>query len=365
MGEVNSIESFLTHHGVKGMKWGVTRDLDKGSSSSGSSVGSSGSTTASGPAKAGGRRTALEAGYIKKGHSLEDAELKAAKRAKVEKMLLIAGAVTLAGAAVYVGRNEHSKRFTEVLLKEGTELRNINALGDKANLNRRTYTTFLNSDTQQYRGVFATFLQRGDKNTKIYETVLTAKEEIRAPSHKQAEKLYKEMITGLNIPGVHPTDYKTFNQGFVNDDNGAAKAYFKYLKDRGYNAVLDSNDQFMSGYNTKKPLILFNAASSTVKTGQTVLDQKKIDGLYTRQAAKAIGKSFLPTAALGAAAIGAHKVAANKSKYAAVNAYLIEHPNTKRSHAEIYASLQAQKDGTYTVGTPVKASTTTKKGSKK
>lgn len=337
------VDDFLAHYGVKGMKWGVIRDRDSGSSGSGSD---------SEPKPAGRRQVALEAKYIQKGNSLETAQQKAAKRAKVEKILLVAGGVTLAGAAAYAGHREYGKRFTEITLKAGSELKYINNTGSKTDLNRRLYTTFNEADTQKYRGMLAKQLQKNQSGSTIYETVLTAKENIKAPSHKQAEQVFKDLVKSgaldVKVYGKNQT-YKEFNTDLVRGNTKEATTFYEALKKKGFNAVLDSNDQFVSGYNTKHPLILFNAASSTVKTGEKIIDQKTVDGLYSRQVAGVMARQFAPVAAVGAAAVGAHRYIESKSKYATVNRYLDEHPNTKRSPAEIYASLQVQPNGLYEV----------------
>lgn len=360
------VDIFLAHYGKKGMKWGVINEDDDsvGSSKSSTSTAKPSAEAVDATAqKIGKRRLALQAKYLNEGHSQEEAERRADKRIKAEKILAVAGVVAVASAGAYVGQKEYGKRFSEVVLREGTELRYINALGPKADYNRRLYTTFNEGDTKKYRGMLAKQLQSNQAGSQIYETVLTATQDIKAPSHKQAEKIYNELLKNGSLSGGFTRQsYVEFNRALVNTkgDRGDSGRFYDELKKRGYNAVLDSNDQFVSGYNTKHPLILFNAASSTVKTGESVVNQKTIDGLYNRQMAAVVAKSFAPTAAIGAAAIGAHRYVTSKSKYALVNKYMEEHPNTDRTPAEIYASIKLGPDGKYTV-----ANQSTKKGGTK
>jgi len=82
----------LIHFGVKGMKWGVRKEYEPHPRD-----------VASVPKKKSKRQLKLEDKYMKKGLSAADAEISAAKRAKIEKIIKVAGALTLTAATVYGG----------------------------------------------------------------------------------------------------------------------------------------------------------------------------------------------------------------------------------------------------------------------
>ena len=353
-------DTFLAHYGKKGMKWGVVNDdvVDTAGSPSRPTAKRSSNGSASESSKR--KRLELEAHYLEKGITGEAAQQKIDKRLKVEKGLKIAGAVAVVGLGAYVAKNQLGKRYAGVTLEKGFDLTYINAMGPKADYNRRLYTTFNEGDTKKYRGLLASQLRQNQTDTTIYETKLTAREQIKAPSNKEAARIYKELVSKGQLD-AHPQGYKYFNKDLVTDGPGS-KTFYSEMSKRGYNALLDTNDQFISGYNTKKPLILFNAESSTVKTGEKIVSKQTTDGLANRQKAAIVGKSFIPHAAVGAALVAVSKKSKSKNKYEAVNAYLAEHPNSKMTPAQIFNSLQQEPDGNYRV--PSK-SASTKKGGRK
>ena len=374
------VDSFIAHYGRKGMKWGVVRDDDE-LDTAGPVPGSKAKTEAS-PSKAGAtsspktkgeaqpakvsesqkaRRLSLEAQYLEQGITGDAAQRKIEKRLKVEKGLKIAGAVAIVGIGAYVAQNQIGKRYAGVTLDKGIDLKYINALGPKADYNRRMYTTFKEGDTKKYRGLLADNLRKNQAGTTIYETTLRTTEQIKAPSNKEAAKIYQELVKKGSI-SANPMGYKFFNQSLVEGNEIDSKRFYGEMSKRGYNALLDTNDQFISGYNTKKPLILFNAQSSTVKAGEKVVSEQTSSKLAGRQKATTLARSFAPHAAVGAAAIAFSKRSKRKNKYEAVNQYLAEHPNSKMTPAQVFNSLQQDVDGSYKVPTK---SPSTKKGGKK
>lgn len=322
--------AFLAHFGVKGMKWGVRKSIPaEGQKSK--------------------HRVRLEAGYISKGASKEVAEQKADRRIKTEKTLLVAGAVAATAAIAYTAKVEIGKRFVGVELEKGATLKYINALGDKNDLDRRLYATFKEGDTQKYRGLLAEALRKNKEGTVIYETVLTTKDKIKAPSQREAAKLFKEFASKKYLL---ETNYNKFNQGLVLDipEN---KQFFDFLKSKGFNAILDSNDQFMSGYNTKKPIILFNAASSVVKTGEKVIDKTFSSKLATKQMIGVVAKQNAPILGLGVATVagikGMDASAVTNNKYAAVNAFIEKNPGTKATYSELFSKVNLDGSGQWVV----------------
>ncbi len=330
---MSDVDAFLAHYGIKGMKWGVRKSIPEENAKS-------------------KHRVRLEAGYISKGMTKEIAEQKADRRIKTEKILAVVGAVAVTAAIAYKTKVEIGKRFTSVELEKGTTLTYINALGDKNNLDRRLYTSFEEGDTQKYRGLLAQALRRNKEGAVVYETVLTAKEKIKAPSQKQAAKLFKEFAANNRL--ASGMNYNTFNQSLVIETDTTVK-FIDFLKAKGFNAVLDSNDQFISGYNTKKPLILLNAASSVVKTGEKIVEEQLSAPLARKQYITALFEQTAPTIGLGVAVVsgtmGLDSAATTNNKYAAVNSFIEKNPKTRASYSELLAQVKLDESGTWVLGT--------------
>ena len=336
MSDITTEDLELFHYGVKGMRWGVRRK-----------EGPDGRVVKSkAPIKDSDKsahRVATEARYIQKGYTAEEAAKKANGRIKAQKVLLAVGATAVTAAAVYGGKVAFEKRFTGVDLPMGALLTNINALGDKQDFDRRLYTTFNEGDTKKYKGMLAATLRGNKKGTTIYETSLKATQNIKAPSHHQAKKLFEEFKS--NNREASGLNYKEFNKRLVNGRDPMNSRFYDFMKTKGYNSVLDSNDQFISGYNTKKPLILFNAASSTVKSGQKVVDEKTTNKLMTVQSLGVLGRAAAPYVGLGMAWVGGTKALDTRNRHGSVNKYFQDHPNSKMSYAEVYANLEVSETG--------------------
>lgn len=323
----------LAHFGVKGMKWGHHNPKADEITSKRRSI----------PNKKSAHRVRLEAGYLKKGYSNDTAEQMAAKRIKGEKIALGILATAAVAGASYIAYQEIGKRYSNVILEAGKDLHYINALGADADYDRRLYTSFKKQDTAKYKGLLATALRNNAENTTVYDTVLRAKEDIKAPSHNEAAKLYKEFFGKT----VDTKDYKLFNKDFVSGVNDpSVKGFVDFVKSKGYNAVLDSNDQFISGYNTKKPLILFNAASTTVKVGESIVTKQMSDRLNGLQMAafysKQMGPMLAPSVGLGLAAVGGSMAMDTSNRYGAVNGFFKKNPKSNYSYGEVYNAMKSK-----------------------
>ncbi len=362
-----SYDDYLAHYGVKGMKWGVIKDDVSG-------------RIKTRHQKAKDSRIAADEGkYLNKGLSAEDAHAKAVKKEKIRRNIKIAGGVAATAAVAYVGTQEYKKRFQSVDLPMDTKLKNINKFGDDLDIDRRLYVTYKPKDSKKYRGAYAEQLRQGNifdpdsAAKRVFETTLTTTERIKAPSHHQAKKLYEEFrqkrfsaLTPeqLNDMGSEaiflPKNYTAFNRGLVGTGNKQADKtpgiggfivrkdihddFYKFLKSKGYNSVLDANDQFLSGYNTEKPLIVFNANSSAVKTGQKVVGHHESAPLARAVQSQAIAREVAKAGLKVGAAYGAQKKIKQTIRNRKVEQYFKEHPNSKMTEAEVHAMLDKKDD---------------------
>lgn len=332
-------DDYLAHYGVKGMKWGVRRDVGPdGLVGSGTGDPKTDSSKMSRKTK---RQIKNEAKYLNKGHDIEVAKEKAKKRIQRQNVAGAIAGTAVTAAAAYVANDQFQKRFQAVNLPMGAEMKNVHPFDAGQDFDRRLYVTMEERDTQKYRGLLANTYRKNRTHTTVYESTLKATENIKAPSHNQAKKLYKE-FSKQNPKHTAGFDYKFFNRNMVEDGFGGPE-FMSFLSDKGYNAVLDSNDQFISGYSTRKPLILFNAKSSTSEVGRTVIRKSTSDQLESKQmaavAAKAVVRENAPTVGLGVAAAGVIGKAKSTRRFEKANKYFVEHPDSKLTYSEVYANV--------------------------
>lgn len=158
---------------------------------------------------------------------------------------------------------------------------------------KRTYVTVNDAD----RGSYAMFLRDWSGTGDRYDVTLKATKNIVAPSDERAKKIFKEIYD--NDPTYRDELKKSLTKAFSSvlgplaDDEDVRQRTEKMLKDpfgagmyafvrqgkdadilteaytkAGYNAIVDYFDRGSLG---KQPMILFDAAGSTTKTGERLI----------------------------------------------------------------------------------------------
>ena len=160
------------------------------------------------------------------------------------------------------------------------------------------------------RKAYMAFLKDFSKTGKRYDVSLEAIKDIVAPSDKKALQIFNELLASdpaykeeivdtfaemlANVNGVKRGDlewdtYKYFAQAQVDynpfqaaiagiaNQNNATKKLIEAYKKHGYNGIVDYHDKRQV---SKLPMILFDAASDTVKRGETfVTDTMRVDAV--------------------------------------------------------------------------------------
>ena len=253
----------LYHHGVKGMKWGIRRYQNK-----------DGTLTSKGKKR-----------YEKSNdNSNDEDEIKNNKSRKILTKRNIAIGATVVGAslaamgAMYVYKKTnptmHVKYMNfgeivdinnlsskDIIVKKGTKFHRVSSksVEDYAEEGKRIYTSYLKSDARIYKEEMPKFIRRwgnqgiiSDDGKTSYEHIMKMNKDIKAPSKKLMAEIYMK-VTGNNE--VDSGRYQRFMENLNNNDNPDTKKFFQYVKNLGYNAILDEND---AGNFTKSPLILLN-----------------------------------------------------------------------------------------------------------
>ena len=376
----------LTHHGIKGMKWGVRRFQNKDGSLTPAGrkrydepiqgTNSTNKKTQNTKSKS-LHRLKLEEKYRNEGLSKEEAEQKAIKRIKAEAYIAAAAGITVASCLAYA---KYKNYTTDKVFKENTEFQRIMRLSPNAIIrdDSRQYIAINKRDKVKYKGLYAQRLNDLNKTPKsieqglkVYDVTMKNKKEMRVASRKRAEDTFKKLYLNddnfrqtlkedakhigvgrivfenvrkkiYNGEELNNRDFKKaydyFNAHVLMDrdldgnNNKLSNMFFDSLRKQGINAIQDVNDQKYSGYRAKLPIITFDNSFEYTKR---VMDDKEIKMNHRKALADVLSPAIMTT---GAAFVGIYgttpvmnKVKVDKQ----VLLYKQEHPNTEMSDAEI------------------------------
>jgi hypothetical protein len=244
----------LVHYGVKGMRWGVRKEAEKNFSRASTVVG----------ARQDQRR--LNA-------SLTEAEFK----------------------------RLNSK---DVVIKKGSVIKRTSASPTRDETYQDLFVSTNERDARNYRALVPTEKTGGfvgRKHEGYYETTFKAVNDLRSPSEKERVSAY---IRLMDVPAVKMTNGESVtgkeylrrqglgqavdhltsrqlalayygqlvvNQGFK--DEPLNSAYFKMMRDRGYNALIDDNDRKILA---DEPLLVFDAKKNLEKAHVKQLTTKEV-----------------------------------------------------------------------------------------
>ena len=317
------MEYELQHHGVKGMKWGVRRyqyadgtltPAGKKRYYDGATVGTSTKHLIN---KARTHITGKQYvdGYIKDGTTL--ARIQTAKNFEnfafyatykkhdTDEYLGLFGKNLLDRAANEATRAEKQANASG----SKTDLKTAQELRDRAN-NIKVYQLKLEAtkklkipSDENASDITTKLLKEPEFKKNLEASIIDSKEKMRRPTQQilfnQAQNALNKDISKLT-QSEKVAIYKAFNLSLVHHNKqeiAAQDRFYGELKKKGYNALLDYNDKEFSSYHAKRPVIVFDADSVTLRS-VTEANPKVVDKLYTRYNTERILKE-IPAETIG------------------------------------------------------------------
>ena len=388
----------IYHHGIKGMKWGVRRfqnengsltnagrkryDDDNGNGngngksaapSSKKIISKSTNVSLNTSVKKSNHRLKLEEKYKQQGMTKEQAEIAAKKRIRAEKIVAVVGAMTVAAATAYVV-NKNIKYRADSIIKSGTTMQRI-TLNKNETLDNAFYSSYKNSDKLKYKGKFGKELTdpRGVKS--VYNMSINTNQDVKIASRKKAVDTFKDLwenddkfrknynkLVDTNVKGnqflqdnvynkmarkidkassydkVKEKAYDLFNANLANhtpENDSMAKQFYNKLKEQGYDAIIDVNDNKYSGYRTKKPVIIFNGNNKISISDVKKMSNEEIEKTYLKNIGTSVVKTIAGTSGVAAGSAYVKNILSPTDMNKEIANYKKEHPNTRLTDEEI------------------------------
>lgn len=286
--------TYLMHHGVKGMKWGVRHDPER---------------------KGTGR---------KKKRKLTQAE-KYDRAAKIAKVVAI---TAVAGLAVY-GATKLGREYFDSSLKSGATLKVVADSATK-NFGRAFYATDHKLDQLKYKGLFAGRQMGGSQGNDTFQyTIKNQGPDIKIAGKHNARKAFNELMKdpqfskevrpyldsmklGNKLNGhLLSDDYDAFNQGLVDHITPGHQKhidmFYDKLKSMGYGGIKDRNDESYSGYAAKRAVIYFDKFSQLPASAPRRMDTKELQRAEKWGMRLVRAEASMPTVIGATAVLGAKK----------------------------------------------------------
>lgn len=151
--------------------------------------------------------------------------------------------------------------------------------------------------------ITADLLKEDEFRKNLVASIQDSKEKMRRPTQRilfnQAQNALRKDPSMMTKPEKVAV-YKAFNLSLVNHNKqeiAAQNRFYGELKKKGYNALLDYNDKEFSSYHAKRPVIVFDVDSVKLQS-VTAANPKTVDKLYKKYNTERILKE-IPTNTIG------------------------------------------------------------------
>lgn len=139
------------------------------------------------------RRLTLENQYKQSGMTEEEAAIAAYKRVKTEKAIAAISGMTVAAVTAYVAYKNYDKTVDKII-KPGTKIHNISTNSNKG-IEDAFYFSQTKMDQAKYKGIYGKALSSYGTN-KVYDTQIGINKTIKVASEKSATRALSELVNG-------------------------------------------------------------------------------------------------------------------------------------------------------------------------
>lgn len=206
----------LSHHGVKGMKWGIRKN----------------------------RQSPTDTKKSDKSRTIRNAA--------------IAASVVIGASAAAYALHRYGNANFDRTIKSGTQIQHMSRTTNEL-LNKPFYASYLKSDNRAYA--------KADFFGAHWTAKMTAasSKNLRVAGRKNAEKIYKTWLNSNSDAKnrFKNQSYYSFNRNLNSPDMRDKKlfsSFYNKLEKHGYDAIRDLNDQTQSG--RVSPVIIFGSIGS-------------------------------------------------------------------------------------------------------
>lgn len=342
------------------------------------------------------RRLALEKIFREKGMTQQEAQIAAVRRERVEKVLKVAGAATVAVALAYASSKAvpYINRLRDRRIPKNAILQNLSTDAQKG-LENPFYAVFKNKDKKHYLGYFGGQHLRGNRGNEVYKMTAQAGNSMKVASERTGKKALTDLMRNdkdfrLAVEDTINGDWRgyDFNKRFLANpgekdyllgrlkkekaDKGFYEAvntmltshgksnqimndkFYDKLKKMGYDAIIDVNDKYnVERYRGTNPLIVFNPAKLMNKQNELIpretmqmmvkyadkrvrnVDIARATKITTNAYLKSYGGATLAGLGLVGLSFGANNADKQATYRRVIDLYKKEHPNTKLTDNQI------------------------------
>lgn len=344
-------------------------------------------------------RLNLEAKYVEKGFTEDEAKVKAYRRERNEKIAAVATVTTLAVAAAWLHKN-HMADIDKIIPKDML-VQNLSADPNRS-IDKPFFASYDPADNRKYIRLFGgDHMQRAANNpiakllgvssspVDVQKMTAQAMSEMKiaganvgretASELLRTDRGYREALKGvfdnhgvgsnknlgllMEMNGLggyrnlqdavyqgkplNKQGYNFLNRILVDhtaSGEEASSKLFAALRKKGYDGTIDLNDVFNSGYDAKSPVVIFNGGSKLGNVKRATIDPKTLKVGAEFEKAKAYVKQLLNLGVPIAATAKVSEIASDaykkrRAEKRAILNYKQEHPNTQLTDREILKNV--------------------------